>query len=133
MMKNAKSSTVVAAVFAVAGALFAACMQSPTEPDPSTTDGQFNNRSVACGNGVCEPGLGETALSCMLDCHVCGDGICAWGPENDTNCFQDCHCGNGICEPAAGEAIENCWTDCPFPCLSGPDASLSGGVASPRC
>lgn len=80
------------------------------------------NQNAPCGNGVCESGIGETTLSCPLDCHVCGDGICAWGPENDSNCWGDCHCGNGVCD--AGEAPWNCSNDCPETCLDGNTSSF---------
>jgi len=49
-----------------------------------------------CGNGVCEPELGEDCQSCSKDCiggtykgFYCGDGICSHD-ENCENCPHDC-------------------------------------------
>lgn len=74
------------------------------------------NQNVPCGNGICEPQLGESASSCPFDCHACGDGICAWGPENTSNCAVDCLvCGNGSCD--FPEDSSSCPEDCGFQCL----------------
>lgn len=81
------------------------------------------DQNVPCGNGVCEPGLGESASTCPFDCHSCGDGICAWGPENTTNCPGDCLvCGNGSCD--FPEDSNSCPDDCGFQCLSGDPSIL---------
>lgn len=80
------------------------------------------NQNVPCGNGVCEPQFGETITSCPHDCHVCGDGFCAWGPENITNCAVDCDiCGNGSCD--GDENSSSCPADCGFQC-EGDDPSI---------
>lgn len=49
-----------------------------------------------CGNGVCEPHLGEDCWECPADCiggvykgTYCGDGICQY-KENCVNCPKDC-------------------------------------------
>ena len=54
--------------------------------------------SSSCGNGVCEPGLGENCSSCSQDC--------IGGYYRGTS-----KCGNGICED--GENCETCPYDCP--------------------
>jgi hypothetical protein len=73
------------------------------------------NQNVPCGNDICEPQFAENTSSCPTDCHVCGDGICAWGPENTGNCAVDCLvCGNGSCD--APEDSSNCPDDCGFQC-----------------
>lgn len=80
-------------------------------------------QNVVCGNGVCQPEIGETPLNCNADCHSCGDTICGVG-ENVNNCYTDCSCGDGVCVPP-----ENGWNcgDCPPPCLSDdPTLCLSG-------
>ncbi len=70
-----------------------------------------------CGNGLCEPQLGENPLTCPIDCgHSCGNGICEpqYG-ENPRTCPVDCRgpiCGNGICERHLGENERNCRIDC---------------------
>jgi hypothetical protein len=46
--------------------------------------------SLTCGNGTCEPELGENALNCPVDCSgVCGDGYCTHDETNQT-CPEDC-------------------------------------------
>lgn len=56
-----------------------------------------------CGNGTCQPGLGETCSSCEADCGACscGDGVCT-DSEDCTTCAQDCGecpaCGDTVCD-----------------------------------
>ncbi len=54
-----------------------------------------------CGDGVCQPEVGETAQACLFDCGSCGDGVCGAG-EKDAGCDADCapFCGNGTCDTA---------------------------------
>ncbi|MBM3250722.1 MAG: fibronectin type III domain-containing protein [Candidatus Nealsonbacteria bacterium] len=47
-----------------------------------------------CGNGICEPELGEDRITCWIDC------VCNY---------------DGICELESGETYENCPSDCPPP------------------
>ncbi len=56
---------------------------SEDEPPPST-----------CGNGVCEPQLGENFITCKRDCNTCG---------------------NTICDVKLGETYQNCPSDCKEP------------------
>ena len=63
-----------------------------------------------CGNGVCEPAIGETMSTCFRDCS-CGNGICD-GTDTRYNCLQDCSCGDRTCQPQYGEHWSNCSTDC---------------------
>ena len=78
----------------------------PDEPEPEP----------ACGDGVCQPGAGETLATCGLDCHVCGDGQCD-NPESPATCAADCcgTCGDGICALSSwgcGETAASCVPDC---------------------
>ncbi len=79
--------------------------------------------SVLCGNGVCQPGLGETHVNCAFDCPPpgCTSQGCgtACGLVTD-NCGQQqqcgacpSQCGNGQCE--SGERM-SCPQDCPSGC-----------------
>lgn len=92
-----------------------------------------------CGNGVCEPCLGEDGLSCAGDCrgkqngkpsnrHCCGDGA-----EDSTDCALDCPlpvCGDTYCHP--GDDSCNCPGDCGAPpstetnCSDGVDNDCDG-------
>ena len=66
---------------------------------------QWTNAEVPCGNGTCEPDLGESCMSCPPDCEVCacGNGAVEPGEEcdppgeacTDENrlCQDDCTCG----------------------------------------
>jgi hypothetical protein len=69
-----------------------------------------------CGNGFCEPWLGENATNCPNDCGsapICGNGVCEVG-ENSTTCPNDCgqsaYCGDGSCNN--GENCSTCSQDC---------------------
>jgi hypothetical protein len=69
-----------------------------------------------CGNGFCEPWLGENVTTCPIDCSsapICGNGVCEVG-ENSTNCPSDCsqsaYCGDGVCNN--GETCSSCPQDC---------------------
>jgi hypothetical protein len=92
-----------------------------------------------CGDGICDPGIGEDCLSCGEDCagqqtgpanqrFCCGDGD-GVGPVDcsDSRCTtggfscgpttsQTC-CGDGVCEAGAEDSC-NCAADC------GPGAPL---------
>ncbi len=56
---------------------------------------------VSCGNGICEPELGEDYKNC---------GECPEYVVDDFN--QITSCGNGICEPESYEVVQNCPEDC---------------------
>ncbi len=84
-----------------------------------------------CGNGFCEPYLGESVWSCPIDCkYECDDDFdcidqpwlvdclghwdCLGGM-----CFEKCDnlfCGNGRCEPHEGESVWSCPSDCDHEC-----------------
>jgi hypothetical protein len=76
--------------------------------------------SLTCGNGTCEPELGENALNCPVDCSgVCGDGYCTHDETNQT-CPEDCpaDCGDAYCDPET-ETVANCPADCGPVCGDG--------------
>ena len=82
-----------------------------------------------CGNGACEPGIGENCTTCPVDC-PCADGeACV-----DGACIQVC--GNGVCEPGIGENCATCPLDCPCAggeeCVGGACLALCGnGTCDP--
>jgi hypothetical protein len=72
-----------------------------------------------CGDGVCDPALGESTITCPGDCPpppgYCGDGTCDPGlGESTVTCPGDCPlvCGDGFCNIAGGE-LQSCPSDCP--------------------
>jgi hypothetical protein len=89
--------------------------------------------SVGCGNGVCQPGFGETPETCPRDCEAedeaggcppntdgCTVDADCWdisvGRDVDWHCI-DCMCHppcnfNDVCEPGLGEHVGNCSEDC---------------------
>jgi len=100
--------------------------------DPSTKTCQ---KSLACGNKMCDKGECDT---CPEDCTVrdcCGDGKCQKDVgENYDTCPDDCSpvCGNGVCEP--GESYENCPEDCPNPTGGGGGGAVPGiPIEPPKC
>lgn len=73
----------------------------PCEPDTPPSP---------CGNGTCEPSLGENTSSCSADCY-CGNGTCDSG-ESAYSCEQDCgFCGDGYCT-----SEESYWGTCEIDC-----------------
>lgn len=99
--------------------------EQPVEPSFNkvhmevTSRGTFPYRGILecefCGDGTCQPAVGESARSCPGDCAFCGDGVCT---EDPSQCSADCFCGNGSCD--SNETYWDCW-DCPSPCLAGDD------------
>jgi len=77
---------------------------------------------TSCGNGICEPELGENPDNCWEDCapptppeSYCGDGVCD-EDENWAYCQEDCSvCGDGFCSKT--ETPENCLLDCHDECI----------------
>ena len=47
-----------------------------------------------CGDGVCDPSLGEMCATCPEDCPICTD------------------CGDGVCDATIDESCGNCAADC---------------------
>jgi len=86
---------------------------------------------ASCGNGKCEPTLGETQNNCLTDCH-CGDGLCYPKQENKFSCAKDCCiCGDGTCDViGCGESPNTCIADCPASCG---DAKCSSGESIENC
>lgn len=80
----------------------------------TTTRGTFPTRGIldragCCGDGSCQPLLGETESNCAVDCTRCASGVCSV-LENVNTCYADCHCGDGVCEPE--ESLFSCPMDC---------------------
>ncbi len=85
-----------------------------------------------CNSAACSrySGGDPTLEGCLLEieaafyqptyaCHLCGDGYCEQGPENASNCPQDCRCGDGTCQRTHGENLLTCGQDCPNACGDG--------------
>ena len=97
-------------------------LRAQNKPVPSwlapAPSGCVRNCTGYCGDGICDPSLGETTNTCPSDCHpqgYCGDGIC--DPdlgESTITCPGDCPltCGDGFCNVAGGE-LQSCPQDCP--------------------
>jgi hypothetical protein len=45
--------------------------------------------SKGCGDGVCDAGIGESAITCPADCGLCGNNFCDPG-ESVYTCTPDC-------------------------------------------
>jgi len=108
---------------------------------------------VGCGNGVCEPDLGEDCLSCSADCrgkqtgkpsnrYCCGDGdgtgpvTCSYSRCNDDGwvctdgpVYASC-CGDYVCEGI--EDSYNCELDCGAPPYCG-DGVCNGDEDTCSC
>jgi len=74
---------------------------------------------LCCGNGVCDPAMGENNINCSTDCGGnCGNNKC--DPSDCSNCSTDCTasecCGNGVCDLVMGENNVNCPKDCGGDC-----------------
>ena len=69
-----------------------------------------------CGNEVCEALIGEDHDTCPADCALCGDRVCEGDlGEDHGNCPADCpRCGDEICEEDLGESHASCPDDCPL-------------------
>ena len=108
-----------------------------------------------CGNGVCEPALGEDCLSCPADCNGkqggkpanrfccgdgdgqnplgCGDPLCSQGGFSctDVPTATSC-CGDSVCEGAETECL--CAVDCggsaatETSCDNGADDDCDGAI-----
>src|SRR5688500_7537897 len=51
---------------------------------------------LACGDGLCDPSVGETCETCPTDCEWCAEPIC----------------GDGLCGPDSAERCDTCPIDC---------------------
>jgi len=123
---------------------------------PSCGDGQcigvenckncWKDCGTCCGNGECQPELGEDSCSCPDDCPddpatcspcQCGGsgGACDCGPDcvlTDTCCDDACDlcgscpavCGDDSCDP--GEDCQVCPEDCGVCCGDGACSALHG-------
>ncbi len=104
---------------------------------------EIENKSIYCGNGICEFQGKENCESCPQDCICpkgkvcrknrctsCGNGQCDSNQgENCTTCPKDCvckdgkvcqnsrctFCGNAKCDIQQGENCANCPHDCSCP------------------
>ncbi|MBT9559519.1 MAG: PQQ-binding-like beta-propeller repeat protein [Myxococcales bacterium] len=115
---------------------------------------------ASCGNGLCDPNLGENCLTCLVDCNcpdqaVCDDGACCVPACDGKDCGSDgcggecgpgcvdgevCSgvgvctpltaCGDGICAAVLDENCVTCSKDCG--CESG-DACHQGACCTPSC
>mmetsp|Transcript_35080 Transcript_35080/g.78080 ORF Transcript_35080/g.78080 Transcript_35080/m.78080 type:complete len:639 (+) Transcript_35080:103-2019(+) len=121
---SSASATIAVCRFDVPGQCYLPAADTGSVPGPV----QGVDPPSTCNyNTVCEPALGEDAISCP-DCKVsgCGDGVCD-ADENYANCIKDCplpvvtpssvvvstpRCGDGICQAYAGEDCTNCSQDC---------------------
>ncbi len=105
------------------------CYQAATMCGDGSCDSLCENNATCsvdchCGNGACEPALGETFTNCCTDCKSCGNGFCDtvnpggcadWVLETAGSCCWDCHvCGNGTCDSC--ESSTTCINDCPPSC-----------------
>ena len=73
---------------------------------------------VPCGDGTCDPSIGEVLATCPADCRKCGDGLCSPG-EGPKTCAEDCcgGCGDGKCVGyGCGESPDVCPEDCGTAC-----------------
>ncbi|MFT7581415.1 MAG: hypothetical protein ACI9MR_003091 [Myxococcota bacterium] len=91
-------------------------------------DGELDEISCLCGDGVCDIGCEETLDTCPCDCSVEGDGICSPCGENPITAPVDCckgpfgtsGCGDGFCIGfTCGENPDTCGDDCGTPCGDG--------------
>ncbi|MCR6669633.1 MAG: right-handed parallel beta-helix repeat-containing protein, partial [archaeon YNP-WB-040] len=68
-----------------------------------------------CGDGICDPDIGEDPYTCPQDC----------GPPPSG------YCGDGICDPTIGEDPYTCPQDCgPPPTTSSPEISSCTSITS---
>ena len=72
-----------------------------TNPVVNIQSQEKNVGMVSCGNGVCEPELGEDYKNC---------GECPEYVVDDYHQIKSC--GNGVCEPDLFEVVQNCPADC---------------------
>jgi hypothetical protein len=92
-------------VAALSSLMMAACGPVDGTESPETALGQDEAALYVCGDAFCNRGEPST---CPEDCTYgtwCGDGYCG-GPENSSNCYQDCQGGGGGCLAAPGEQRE---------------------------
>ena len=100
-------------------------------------DGQTDEETCNCGDGICDGGCGETLQLCPCDCATCGDGVCSPCGESPTTCGIDCcavpgfdpgdpdavggaGCGDGYCFGyECGEDPQTCPNDCGTACGDG--------------
>ncbi len=123
------------------------------DEDCDICPGECFSVDPGCGNGVCEPSLGEDCLDCPEDCNGIQNGspntryCCGSGGQNPVGCVDircnsqgfECSndpmttcCGDDVCEGTENSC--NCETDCnggipcPEPCV--PEHNKEKG---PRC
>lgn len=120
-------------------------MNAQVDSQDPDCGGSIQLDTLACnGNGICEPGSGETRQNCPTDCSAtCGDGVCNAGET--VSCPTDCcpapQCGDGFCDAFGGEDCANCPSDClrapywPGYCCGGGagHGGLGNGCASFYC
>ena len=106
------------------------CGDDACEP-PETVDDCPEDCGFWCGDGECE--ATEDLESCPEDCAAgeCGNGVCEPGTgESWHTCWIDCEvpCGDDVCDAAAGETHARCPADCPAP--PRPDHDVCGDAGA---
>ena len=89
-----------------------------------------------CGNGICDTLLGEHALTCPSDCPLsCGNQFCDGAEEDCHLCPFDCGdcCGNAQCEGQWGEDCLECPEDCGNCCGNGQCDDIVYGETRQSC
>ncbi|MEK6902481.1 MAG: DUF4215 domain-containing protein, partial [archaeon] len=67
-----------------------------------------NTPPMCVADNICDAVSGETAATCLVDCH-CGDGVCELNlNETPTACSEDCSASSPICGNNVVESPEAC-------------------------